>query len=436
MSGYEEIIKDLFSRHQSVQNAGFTSDSYKPGLERIRELDERMGYPSTQFRSVHVAGTNGKGSVCSLLAASLAASGYRVGLFTSPHLLDFRERIKIVQGQGSRMIPRDNVLEFLERFDSPSLSFFEITTGMAFWYFALEKVDIAVVEVGLGGLLDSTNILEPEIAVVTSIGLDHCALLGDTRAQIATQKAGIFKCGVPAVVGERDPETEPVFEAAAAFAHCPLFFADPGDTLAPSDVILSEAKDLDLKGEYQEDNLRTVLCVLELLGEDPQWDALCHAAAITGLRGRWEKVSDRPLTIADIGHNPAALRRNFAQLEDMMAAGAYDRLIVIYGVMADKDLDGIIPLMPRAAEYFFVTPDTPRALPATAILERFIVATIGAGAPSGVILSAAKDLPAAVACPSVADAHRRALAAASPHSLIYVGGSTFVVADYLKLLQV
>ena len=229
MSDYQQIIKSLFERHQSVQTAGFSADSYKPGLDRIRELDRRAGSPSSRLRCIHVAGTNGKGSVCSLLAASLAGSGYRVGLFTSPHLLDFRERIKIVEEDGFEMIPKESVMEFLEKYDSPELSFFEITTGMAFWFFDREQVDIAVIEVGLGGLLDSTNIIVPELCVVTSIGLDHCALLGDTRALIAGQKAGIFKSGVPAVVGQMDAETAPVFEAAAAEAHCPLFFAPEFD---------------------------------------------------------------------------------------------------------------------------------------------------------------------------------------------------------------
>ena len=417
MSDYQQIIKSLFERHQSVQTAGFSADSYKPGLDRIRELDRRAGSPSSRLRCIHVAGTNGKGSVCSLLAASLAGSGYRVGLFTSPHLLDFRERIKIVEEDGFEMIPKESVMEFLEKYDSPELSFFEITTGMAFWFFDREQVDIAVIEVGLGGLLDSTNIIVPELCVVTSIGLDHCALLGDTRALIAGQKAGIFKSGVPAVVGQMDAETAPVFEAAAAEAHCPLFFAPDFP------VILSEAKDLlarmDLQGECQEENLRTVLCALDLLGEEPNVDALCRAAAMTGLRGRWEAVRRSPLTIADIGHNPAALKGNFARLKEMMASGAYDRLLIVYGVMADKDLKGILPLMPQEAEYFFAAPDTPRALPAPAIL------------------SAAKEfLPNAQACDSVADAVSKASALATPQSLIYIGGSTFVVADYLKLQEI
>ena len=447
MSDYQQIIKSLFERHQSVQTAGFSADSYKPGLDRIRELDRRAGSPSSRLRCIHVAGTNGKGSVCSLLAASLAGSGYRVGLFTSPHLLDFRERIKIVEEDGFEMIPKESVMEFLKKYDSPELSFFEITTGMAFWFFDREQVDIAVIEVGLGGLLDSTNIIVPELCVVTSIGLDHCALLGDTRALIAGQKAGIFKSGVPAVVGQMDAETAPVFEAAAAEAHCPLFFApdfDVNDCLkeylvekgdnnrldaespfqpsTPPDRA-EQLKDLlarmDLQGECQEENLRTVLCALDLLGEEPNVDALCRAAAMTGLRGRWEAVRRSPLTIADIGHNPAALKGNFARLKEMMASGAYDKLLIVYGIMADKDLKGILPLMPREAEYFFAAPDTPRALPAPAIL------------------SAAKELlPNAQACDSVADAVSKASALATPQSLIYIGGSTFVVADYLKLQEI
>lgn len=415
MQDYDEIIKNLFARHQSVQNAGFNPDSYKPGLDRIRELDRKMGSPSERLRFVHVAGTNGKGSVCSMLAASLSGNGCRVGLFTSPHLLDFRERIKIVEDGGCRMIQRDSVLEFLQKYDSPELSFFEITTGLALWYFDRCQVDIAVLEVGLGGLLDSTNIVVPEVSIVTSIGLDHCALLGDTRALIAGQKAGIFKSGVPAVVGERDDETAPVFEAAAAAVHCPLFFADDFDFEKCLQDIVAR---MDLKGEWQSKNLRTVLCALDLLGEEPDVEAITHAAAITGLHGRWETVGVSPMTIADIGHNPAALKENFARLRAEMDGGEYDKLLIVYGIMADKDLPGILPLMPRDAEYFFAAPDTPRALPAA------------------VILSKAKALlPSTQACESVSDALLKARAAATPKSLIYVGGSAFVVADCLKFLQ-
>ena len=268
-----------------------------------------------------------------------------------------------------------------------------------------------------------------------------------SMGEMFNQKAGIFKSGVPAVVGQMDAETAPVFEAAVAEAHCPMFFApefdfhdclkeylvekgdnnrldaeSPFQPSTPSDKA-EPFKDLlarmDLQGECQEENLRTVLCALDLLGEEPNVDALCRAAAMTGLRGRWEAVRKSPLTIADIGHNPAALKGNFARLKEMMASGAYDKLLIVYGIMADKDLQGILPLMPQEAEYFFAAPDTPRALPAPAIL------------------SAAKDLlPNAQACDSVADAVSKASALATPQSLIYIGGSTFVVADYLKLQEI
>ncbi|MCR5570651.1 MAG: hypothetical protein K6F42_00195, partial [Bacteroidales bacterium] len=337
---YDQLLDSIFSRHRSVQDAGFAGDAYKPGLARMRAFDALLGVPSAAFRSILVAGTNGKGSVSSLLAASLAATPaadagcltraadagcltraadagcltraadagclchseraqrveesptLRVGLYTSPHLLDFRERIKILgaPGEPAALIPREAVYAFLQRWEADidrlGLTFFEITTALAFRWFAEQEVDIAVVEVGLGGRLDSTNILTPALSVVTSIGLDHCALLGDTRAAIAAEKAGIFKPGVPALVGECDAETAPVFVARASAVACPLHFVS-----APSFVIPSErserrnlaapaaAMELDLRGAYQARNLATALAALRLLGVPPQPDALRHAAA-------------------------------------------------------------------------------------------------------------------------------------------------------------
>ena len=227
---YAQLLGELYNRHPSVQTAGFAAGAYKPGLDAMRRFDAALGHPSQQIRTLHVAGTNGKGSVCSMLAAALSATGLRVGLYTSPHLVDFRERIKLVGPDGWSMVPKEYVFRFLTERDLGDLSFFEITTGLAFRWFADEQVDIAVIEVGLGGRLDSTNILSPELAVVTSIGLDHCALLGSTRAAIAGEKAGIFKPGVPALCGQCDAETAPVFEAHAAAAPCPLFYAADFDT--------------------------------------------------------------------------------------------------------------------------------------------------------------------------------------------------------------
>ena len=421
MDRYDEILSALFVRFPSVSKEGFSAAAYKPGLDHMWAFDALLGHPSEALRTIHVAGTNGKGSVSSMLASVLAARGLRVGLFTSPHLVDFRERIKIVDASGFRMIGRKDVLDFVDRwnadFDRLELSFFEITTGMAFGWFVREQVDLAVIEVGLGGRLDSTNILTPELSIVTSIGLDHCAQLGPTRAAIAGEKAGIFKPGVPALVGERDAETAPVFEAAAAAEPCPLFFAD--DWPAPAG---RPDLTLDLRGEYQQKNLRTVLAALDLLGIESDREALAHTAARTGLRGRWETLQDNPLTICDIGHNPPALRENFAQLERMMASGRFDRLLLVYGVMADKALDDIVPLMPRGAGYYFATPHTPRALPAADIAAQFQAAID-------------RTEPALHVCGSVADAIRKAQKNASENSLIYIGGSTFVVSEAITYFE-
>ena len=436
MDRYEKILSALFVRFPSVSKEGFSAAAYKPGLDHMFAFDALLGHPSEALKTIHVAGTNGKGSVSSMLASALSARGLRVGLFTSPHLVDFRERIKIVDASGFRMIGREEVLSFVDRwnadFDRLSLSFFEITTGMAFGWFVREQVDVAVIEVGLGGRLDSTNILTPELSIVTSIGLDHCAQLGSTRAAIAGEKAGIFKPGVPALVGERDAETAPVFEAAAAAAPCPLFFAEE---MAAEAETRRKQEIFDLHGEYQQKNLRTVLAALELLGVEPDWDALAHTAARTGLRGRWETLREAPLTLCDIGHNPAALRENFAQLKEMMASGCFDRLLIVYGVMADKALNDIVPLMPRDADYYFATPATPRALPAADIAARFMEAGwLSCYSESGET-PCPGDGPAVTVCGTVADAIREAEKNATENTLIYIGGSTFVVSEAITYYE-
>ncbi len=410
MDAYNSLMEDIFRRFPSVQKDGFTAGAYKPGLERMQAFDRYLGYPSRQFKSIHIAGTNGKGSVANLVASALQSCGLKTGLFTSPHILDFRERIRV-----NGLIPVEYVFKQLASWmpwiEENNLSFFEITTGLAFKYFADSGVDYSVIETGLGGRLDSTNILEkPELTIVTSIGFDHMALLGDTLEKIAAEKAGIFKEGVPALIGEALPETRPVFQARAN-GFCPLYFAEemnPPFWDNRDEILLA----MDLGAEVQRKNLRTVLSALEILSikDERVIDGIIHTAHNMEFHGRWERLQNEPLVIADIGHNAHALRHNFAQLEAMNRP-----LIVVYGVMADKDLDAIIPLMPRKATYIFTSPATPRALPAKSIADRF-------GRPSMVI-------------DNVQDAVKKALELATPDTIIYIGGSTFVVSEALPLFK-
>ena len=445
--GYKALVEDIYRRFPSVQKVGFAK-AYKPGLEHMEAFCAALGHPERAFRAVHVAGTNGKGSVASMLASVLSSSGLKTGLYTSPHLVDFRERAKIAA--PVRMVPKEYVFDFLTAwkpyFEEQKLSFFEITTGLAFKWFADEGVDVAVVEAGLGGRLDSTNVLTPALSVVTSVGLDHCALLGDTLAKIAAEKAGIFKPGVPALVGESDPETDPVF-AEAAWMRCPLTAADK---VRPSlwgrrQEILAK---MDLQGACQEKNLRTALAAIDILRErevfpgledaDMVADALIHAARRTEFRGRWEKVSDLPWVICDIGHNPPALRGNFAHLESLLADGRCSSLILVFGIMADKDLDAIMPMMPADATYIFVAPDMARALPEEKLLARYKAFCKDNGRPSSRAYSAASVREgvrmAIMLAQNLSEQVNRSASAAKPAPpLIYIGGSNFVVAEALPL---
>lgn len=413
---YDSVLEALFERHRSVQNAGFSADAYKPGLEQMEDYAAFLGNPQDSFPSVHVAGTNGKGSVCSLIARALALKGYGTGLYTSPHLVDFRERIKIVRAGGYELIPKEAVADYLGRFDREGLSFFEVTTGMAFKWFASLPVDWAVIETGLGGRLDSTNIITPRISIITSIGLDHCALLGNTRAEIAAEKAGIFKSGVPALVWGRDPETSPVFESVAARVGAPLYYAEDFP-LPEADTAL-----FDLAGPCLLQNLRTVWAALSILHETPESPlALRDAARKTGFRGRWETLLEKPLTICDIGHNPPALEANFGQLERLRGSGPSRRpLLMVYGAMADKDVDSIAGLMPLDAEYFLVAPRTPRAMAVKdlALKLKKLNFTESGTVPEGV---------------SAALSRARGLAGSDP--VVYIGGSTFVVAEAISYLE-
>lgn len=446
---YQKKVEAIFTRFPSVQKVPF-KDAYKPGLENMLRFEEVLGNPHNSLRTIHVAGTNGKGSVANMLASALSACGLRVGLYTSPHIVDFRERMRIVgEKQSAELVSEEYVYDFLCRYeadmDALSLSFFENTTGMAFKWFYDQKVDVAVIEVGLGGRLDSTNVITPDLSIVTSIALDHCALLGNTLAEIAAEKAGIFKKNVPALVGEYLPETRPIFEAKSAEVGCPLTFAEDVEPSLwhRSDEIL---RNMDLRGEYQRKNLRTVLAAIDILRNMPEYAGLSDSRAVVtaivrtasrmGFHGRWERLSLQPFIIADIGHNPAALKENFAQLESMVAEGECSSLILVYAIMADKDLDGIMPLIPADATCIFTNPEIHRALPEKELTARYRAFCAANGRSVNRIYDASDVRQAlSMAINLARETSRMPDSARFCFPLIYVGGSTYLVSEAVQILK-
>ena len=500
-NAYGEMIDALFRRFPSFQNAG--ASAYKPGIDNMLFFDMLSGHPHRKYRTIHVAGTNGKGSVANMLASVCAAAGMKVGLYTSPHILDFRERMRVLDGgcqEGagascgdgpgqdkpgcplyyiSKKEVWDYVQEWGATFDHLDLSFFEITTMMAFGWFASRDVDIAVIETGLGGRLDSTNIITPVLSVITNIGLDHCDMLGETLGEIAFEKAGIIKPKVPAVVGESGPETDPVFERKVLYANLPepefmgdgnrimslLTFADKAEPSLwkEKDTILER---MDLQGEYQVKNLRTVLAAIDVLAETgavPELKRLSAAGGGTGcaavrggavgsaiehtarrmqFHGRWEKLSDSPYVICDIGHNSHGLRYNFSQLERMMRSGRFDTLTIVYGAMADKDVDRIMEMFPKCAELVAVTAPGKRAMPAEEILGKYVAA---GGDPSRAVccgdmktaLEAAGAIPAASSGEGTGFAAGRGTGPGTDAArhLVYIGGSTYIVAEAVPFFR-
>lgn len=453
---YNEMLGNLFVRFPSFQKAG--AGAYKPGIANMEFFDQLAGHPHRQYKIIHIAGTNGKGSVSNMLASVLASQGLKVGLYTSPHILDFRERMRIVQDGTSTLISKEYVWDFIHRwqdtFDHLDLSFFEITTSMAFSWFADQKADVVVLETGLGGRLDSTNIVAPVLSVITNIGLDHCDMLGETLPEIAFEKAGIIKPKVPVVIGESHPETDPVFERKVLYSNLPepefmgsrtaimslLTFADKtSPTLwEESDDILAE---MDLQGEYQRKNLRTALAALDVLASGSQSDvtgsrmrdAIIHTAERTDFHGRWEKLSDDPYVICDIGHNEHGLKYNFAQLEKMKAEGKCSHLVILYGSVADKDVDVVIHLMPADAVYVFTQAQGKRALPAEEVRSRYLSYCAETGRPA----------PEVHCCGTVVEAVELAFRLASSikesdpdaQPLVYIGGSTYIVSEAVAMLK-
>lgn len=382
-------------------------DAFKKDLTNILKFSKELDDPHKRFRSIHVAGTNGKGSTSHMLASILQEAGYKVGLYTSPHLKDYRERIKV----NGREIPEDVVVKFISQYkyflETHQLSFFEMSVGLAFHYFAAQEVDIAIVEVGLGGRLDSTNIITPVLSVITNIGYDHVQMLGDTLEKIAAEKGGIIKPEVPVVIGEFQEETAPVFKELASKAGSKIIFAED-----------FEAVDYkaDLKGDYQKKNIQTVVTALKHLPQE--WNipetaignGLLQVKKNTGLKGRWDVLQDAPKVICDTAHNAEGLQWVMKQLKKE----TYNRLVFVLGVVNDKDLEKILPLFPRDAEYYFCKPNVPR------------------GMEAGMLEEKAKEFGLqGRAMNSVSKAYEAALAVAAPGDLIYVGGSTFTVAEII-----
>lgn len=406
---YQHTLEYLYNSVPMFQQVG--SSAYKEGLENTLALDEHFGHPHRNFRTIHVAGTNGKGSCSHTLAAILQEAGYRTGLYTSPHLVDFRERIR-VNGQP---IPEEYVIRFVEEersfFEPLSPSFFELTTAMAFRYFADQQVDVAIIEVGLGGRLDCTNIIRPDLCIITNISFDHTQFLGSTLAQIAREKAGIIKQGIPVVIGETTPETRPVFAEKAQAVQAPICFAE--------DHVPEEYSDMDyeLKGLYQEKNRRTLLTALPLLkkvgyhlSEQAIRNGFAHVCELTGLMGRWQKLQDAPTLICDTGHNVGGITYIAEQLKQQ----TYRKLHIVMGMVNDKDIRGVLALLPRDAYYYFTKASVKRALP-EAELARLANA-------AGLQGECYPDVPTAV---------RAAQEKSLPEDFIFVGGSSFIVADLL-----
>ncbi len=429
---YNEALNYLFGQLPMFSRVG--AAAYKPGLQTSEALDEFFGHPHRKFRSIHVAGTNGKGSTSHILAAMLQAQGYRTALYTSPHLVDFRERARI----NGEMIPEQRVVDFVERFKASGYqghpSFFELTMMMAFDWFASEKVDYAVIEVGMGGRLDSTNIITPEACVITNISPDHMQFLGSTLEQIAAEKAGIIKAGIPVVIGEAGGSVRKVFEDKASEVGAPIRFAEEEqwlkDAVVEEDGMACRSKDglefrCGLAGDYQLHNINTVLCAVDMLKErgiaiDPVSvrKGFSDVCRLTGLAGRWMKISDSPLTIADTGHNKAGLESNMLQLRRLMEKRCGAALRIVAGFVADKDIATILTYFPTDAVYYLTNAQISRALPVADLEKKFIEGGFSKEMIAGLFYS-------------VNDAVEQARKDADASDIIYIGGSTFVVADFL-----
>jgi len=429
---YRETIDYMYKQLPMFHREGKLA--YKANLDNIIQLAAVLNNPEKNFKSIHVAGTNGKGSVCHMLASVLQHAGYKTGLFTSPHLLDFRERIKI----NGEMVSEDYVTSFIEKhrkfIEKINPSFFELTTIMAFKYFAENNIDVAVIETGLGGRLDSTNIINPEVSVITNISFDHTDILGNTLAEIAGEKAGIIKQNVPVVIGESHSKTRNVFINKASFNHSQIIFADENysseillNNLPEKQIIrvtktgfgFSRSYELDLLGHYQQKNLLTLLATIDILGDSGLKikdkvieSGLRNITGTTGLMGRWQILGHKPLIIADTGHNEEGLKATSQQLGQMK----YKNLHIVFGMVKDKDVKKVLFFLPGNAVYYFTKANIPRALNEIDLLNE-----------------AQKMGLKGSTYTSVEDAIKEAMGRATSDDCIYIGGSTFIVGEALPV---
>ena len=423
---YQETISYLFNSAPLFQHVG--GDAYKEGLSNTHKLDEYFGHPHRNFRTIHVGGTNGKGSCSHTLAAILQSAGYKVGLYTSPHLVDFRERIRV----NGEMVPEGYVIRFVEKhrsfFEPLHPSFFELTTAMAFNYFAESKVDVAVIEVGLGGRLDCTNIITPDLSIITNISFDHTQFLGNTLAQIASEKAGIIKKDVPVVIGECTEETRPIFIQQAKDSNAPIILSDEENLIISSKSTTSNKrvyntkpyKELngELGGLCQEKNTNTILtAVAQLnnlgynLNEEDVRKGFANVCSLTGLMGRWQKLNESPTLICDTGHNVGGISYIVNQIEQQ----SYKELRIVIGMVNDKDVNGVLAMLPKNAIYYFTKASVKRAL------DEKQLETLGK-----------EHFLQGRSYTNVMTATKAALEEAEEDDLIFVGGSSFIVADLLS----
>ena len=426
---YEETVQYLYDSVPMFQQVG--ASAYKEGLDTTIELDRHFGHPHRKFKTIHIAGTNGKGSCSHSIAAILQAEGYKVGLYTSPHLVDFRERIKV----NGKCVDEQYVIDFVEQekhfFEPLHPSFFELTTALAFKYFAEQEIDYAVIEVGLGGRLDCTNIISPILSIITNISLDHTQFLGDTLAKIASEKAGIIKENTPVVVGEFNDETKPVFDAKAKEQNAAIAYAQQMPEVLSATPCTEGGIDYstvsfgnfhgELGGTYQAKNTNTVLCAVKKLMQrdviksaEPVYAGLANVVEQTGLHGRWETLQTAPKVVCDTGHNAGGWQYLGKQIE----AQPCKTLRIVFGMVDDKDIDAVCTMLPKNATYYFTQATTHRAIPVAKVQEH----------------AAAYGLHG-TAFGSVKQAYDAALADADRLDFIFVGGSSYVVADLLTFLS-